>query len=55
MTLRFEWNQRKARDNREKHGVAFENAATAFMDPLSTTIFDPDNSDDEDRFICWAR
>ncbi|MGQ0568453.1 MAG: BrnT family toxin [Armatimonadota bacterium] len=34
-----------------KHGVSFEEAATAFVDPLSLTIFDPDHSEEEDRFI----
>jgi hypothetical protein len=31
--------------------VSFEEAATAFADPLSITRFDPDHSDDEDRFL----
>lgn len=51
MTIRFEWDPDKAKRNLAKHGVSFEDAATAFGDPLSLTIFDPDHSDDEDRFI----
>jgi uncharacterized DUF497 family protein len=31
--------------------VSFEEAATAFGDPLSITRFDPDHSTDEDRFL----
>ena len=31
--------------------MSFEEASTAFGDPLSSTIADPDHSNDEDRFI----
>lgn len=30
--LRFEWDERKARSNQQKHGVSFEEAETAFYD-----------------------
>ena len=49
--MRFEWDPEKARRNVAKHGIAFEEAATAFGDPLSLTILDPDHSEEEDRFI----
>ena len=49
--MRFEWDLEKARRNLVKHGVSFEEAATAFADPLSITRFDPDHSEDEDRFL----
>jgi uncharacterized DUF497 family protein len=49
--MRFEWDAEKARGNLTKHRVSFEEAATAFSDPLSLTTFDPDHSDDEDRFL----
>jgi len=51
MRLTFEWDGNKARSNMSKHGVSFEEAATAFGDSLSLTIADPDHSDEEDRFI----
>jgi uncharacterized protein len=51
MGLKFEWDRRKAVLNIKKHGVSFEDAATAFRDPLSVTIHDPKHSDDEDRFL----
>ncbi|HVZ71410.1 MAG TPA: BrnT family toxin, partial [Polyangia bacterium] len=35
--MRFEWDPEKARRNLAKHGVSFEEAATAFADPLSIT------------------
>ena len=47
----FEWDPDKAAANELKHGVTFAEAATAFGDPLSLTIFDPDHSNSEDRFL----
>jgi uncharacterized DUF497 family protein len=51
MALQFVWNERKAASNQRKHGISFVEAATAFSDPLSVTIPDPDHSEDEERFI----
>jgi uncharacterized DUF497 family protein len=51
MGLKFEWDRRKAASNNKKHGVSFEDAATAFGDPLSVTIHDQKHSNDEDRFL----
>jgi len=49
--MNFEWDSEKAAENLERHGVSFEEAATAFGDPLSITISDPDHSETENRFI----
>jgi len=49
--MHFEWDPEKARPNLAKHGVSFEEAMRAFLDPLSVTILDPDNSESEDRFV----
>ena len=51
MAMLFTWDARKAAANLEKHGVSFEEASTAFGDPLSVTVHDPDHSDDETRFV----
>lgn len=51
MALRFEWHDKKARLNKRKHKIAFEEASTIFVDPLSLTIPDPAHSIEEDRFI----
>jgi uncharacterized DUF497 family protein len=51
MGLKFEWDKRKAAANLKKHGVSFEETATAFGDPLSLTIPDPDHSIEEDRYL----
>ncbi|MDE2322855.1 MAG: BrnT family toxin [candidate division NC10 bacterium] len=47
----FEWDPTKAMGNLRKHGVAFREAATVFRDPLSITVYDPDHSEEEDRYI----
>ena len=51
----FEWDDRKADQNVAKHGVTFSEAATAFSDPLSLTVPDPDHSVSEDRYITIGR
>ena len=49
--MHFEWDSEKAAENLRKHGVSFDEAATAFFDRLSVTIPDPDHSVGERRFI----
>ncbi len=49
--LRFVWDEAKNRANRRKHGVSFGEAQSAFHDESAQVYFDPDHSDDEDRFI----
>lgn len=51
LDLRFDWAPRKAAANRAKHGIAFEEAATAFYDVFARVIQDPDHSDAEERFV----
>ena len=49
--LRFEWDSRKDKSNIKKHGVSFEEARTIFYDVHALQFFDPDHSEDEERFI----
>ena len=49
--LTFEWDSRKAAGNLKKHGVAFQEAATAFADPISLSVRDPRHPDQEYRFV----
>lgn len=49
--LSFEWDIEKAKSNEQRHSISFEEASTAFADPLSLTIHDPLHSEDEERFI----
>ena len=51
MSLTFEWDENKAKQNLKKHGVSFEEATTVFGDPLARTIPDPLHSGEEDRFV----
>ncbi len=52
--MEFEWDSDKAANNLAKHGVSFHAAATVFGDPLALTYFDPDHSEDEDRFLTFG-
>jgi uncharacterized protein len=49
--LEFVWDRDKAVANLAKHGIDFEDATTAFDDPLSITVPDPDHSQAEERFL----
>jgi len=49
--LRYQWDERKNRANQRKHGVAFEEARTAFLDENARRVSDPDHSIGEDRYI----
>jgi uncharacterized DUF497 family protein len=47
--MRFTWSEIKAAVNRDKHGVAFEEARTCFDDAGHIVLYDPDHSEEEDR------
>jgi len=49
--LSFEWDAKKASSNENKHGVSFEEARTVFYDENAIQFYDPDHSEEEDRFI----
>ena len=49
--IRFVWDSSKASLNKRKHGISFEEAQTVFYDENAIEYFDPDHSEDEDRFI----
>jgi uncharacterized protein len=51
MSLEFEWDEKKAEENLEKHDIGFDEAKTVFNDSLSITIYDPDHSINEHRYI----
>jgi hypothetical protein len=45
--VRFAWDEQKAIENTEKHGIAFEEAVTVFADPLAIFLEDrghPENA-----------
>ena len=49
--LRSDWDPAKDAANEKKHGVGFAEAATAFGDPLSITVPDPEHSEGEAHFL----
>jgi uncharacterized protein len=51
MSLKFEWDPSKAVSNLSKHGVSFQEALTAFADPLARIFDDEDHSIKEQREI----
>ena len=49
--LSFQWDDRKEKAKVRKHGVSFDEARPAFYDVHAILFFDPDHSEEEDRFI----
>jgi len=49
--IKFEWDSKKNIINKKKHNISFEEAQTVFLDEHAQVIFDPDHSEDEERFI----
>lgn len=47
----FEWDESKAATNLRKHGIAFDEAKTVFLDRFALTAYDEKHSDDEDRYV----
>ena len=52
--MKIKWDPKKAKNNLKKHGVSFEEAATALSDPMAATGHDPDHSLYEERFITFG-
>ena len=49
--MNYDWDSIKAETNLKKHGVSFQEAVTVFDDNDALLIYDPDHSQEEDRFI----
>jgi len=52
--MNFKWDLRKARLNLRKHKISFEEATTAFSDPMAATGLDPDHSASEERYVTFG-
>ena len=52
--MNIEWDPKKAKSNSRKHGVSFEEAATALSDPMAATGADPDHSITEGRYVTFG-
>jgi uncharacterized protein len=49
--LSFQWDKQKDAANYKKHGIHFSEAATIFYDENAKEYFDPDHSENEDRYL----
>ena len=49
--IAFEWDESKNQANQLKHGISFEETQSVFYDENALRFFDPDHSQDEDRFL----
>jgi uncharacterized protein len=49
--MEFTWDQNKAERNLIKHSISFDEAKTVFEDLLYVDFYDPDHSEDEDRYL----
>jgi uncharacterized protein len=47
--FKFEWDEKKAASNLQKHGVSFDEALSVFGDALALTFSGTDHSDTETR------
>ena len=50
--MKFEWDEKKNEQNRQKHGVWFEEAKNIFSDPYCQTFLNMDNN--EERYIAMG-
>ena len=53
--IKFEWDSDKAKSNERKHRVSFDEAQSVFFDEYAQQFFDPEHSDEEDRYIMLGR
>ncbi|MEZ4659052.1 MAG: BrnT family toxin [Caldilineaceae bacterium] len=51
----FEWDEYKNQENQSKHGVSFEEAQHAFVDPDRLILADESHSTAEERWFCVGR
>jgi uncharacterized protein len=51
MSVRFEWDDDKAKANLKKHKISFDEASTVFGDPLAKIFGDDNHSSEEIREI----
>ena len=49
--ISFNWNVKKENNNFKKHGIRFSEAETVFYDENAKEYFDPEHSEEEDRFL----
>ena len=56
MTVEFEWDDEKDKENQSKHGVSFYVAQYAFADPSRVIAEDVTHSTEEERrYYCFGK
>lgn len=55
MTTNFEWDEKKDRENIQKHGISFYEAQKAFLDPARLIAEDLEHSKSETRYYCFGK
>ena len=53
--VQFEWDEKKNRENQEKHRVPFNLAQYAFSDPNRVIAEDTSHSQTEQRYYCFGK
>lgn len=53
--MEFEWSEEKNLLNLEKHGVSFQEAMRAFLDPKRKIRFNAKHSAEELRYFCMGK
>ena len=51
LSIIFSWDDKKNEANKRKHHVSFEEAQTVFFDENATEFYDPEHSENEERFL----
>ncbi|MDY6845489.1 MAG: BrnT family toxin [Thermodesulfobacteriota bacterium] len=51
----FEWDDKKDKQNQQKHGVSFALAQIVFLDEKRSILEDLDHSDKETRYYCLGK
>jgi len=51
----FEWDEEKNAENVNKHGVYFQTAQYAFIDPKRVIAEDVSHSKQEERYFCFGK
>jgi len=54
MYYNFEWDPYKAKINKKKHDISFEEATEVFLDPLQINLLD-DNKRAEERWLALGQ
>jgi uncharacterized DUF497 family protein len=53
--IRFEWDEKKDKENRTKHNISFSLAQHAFLDSNRVIVEDVSHKSEEERFYCIGR